>query len=157
MPTGHQTKVAVWFDYKTGKNGKSRRAKKPTFRSGEFVSKKNGKDLHYRSGMECEFYECLEADKDVESFFAEPFKVPYYHQGEWHDYVPDLRINFIDGSTEIWEIKPANQTHYEQNKAKWASMNNYASNYGWQFVVQTEVGLNKLKGKIKKQYQLLNE
>jgi hypothetical protein len=158
MPTNIQTRVGVWFDFKTGKDGKSKRsARKPTFRSGFFTSKKSGKDIPYRSGMECEFYECLEADMDVESFFAEPFKVPYYHKNEWHDYIPDLRINFIDGSTEIWEVKPANQTHYEQNKAKWAAMNDHAANYGWQFVVQTEVGLNKLKTKLKRQQGLLNE
>jgi len=35
-------------------------------------------------------------------------------------------------------------------------MNDHALNHGWQFSVQTEVGLGKLRAKIKKQ-QNLNE
>jgi hypothetical protein len=155
MPKGVQTRVAVWHDFKSGSE-KKKTTRKPTFRTGSFTSKKSGCDLPYRSGLECEFYELLEADNDVASFFPEPFKVPYYFQGQWHDYIPDIRINYIDGSTEIWEVKPANQTAYDQNRAKWASMNDHALNHGWGFVVQTEVGLGKLKAKVKRQ-QGLNE
>lgn len=155
LPKGVQTRVAVWRDFSSGGN-KKKTTKKVNFRTGTFTSKKSGCDLHYRSGMECEFYELLECDMDVAAFFAEPFKVPYYYQGAWHDYIPDIRVNFIDGSTEIWEIKPANQTAYDQNRAKWGAMNDHALNHGWQFTVQTEVGLGKLKAKIKKQ-QIINE
>lgn len=158
MPKGVQTRVAIWRDFKS--NGeKKKTTRKVNFRTGSFTSKKSGCDIPYRSGMECEFYELLEADRDVVAFFAEPFKVPYYYvnqatqKGEWHDYIPDIRVNFIDGSTEIWEIKPANQTAYEQNRAKWGAMNDHALNHGWNFVVQTEVGLGKLKTKIKRQNQ----
>lgn len=153
MPNGLQTRVAVWRDFKTNGDKKKTTTRKPNFRSGSFTSRKSGCDLHYRSGLECEFYELLEADRDVTGFFAEPFKVPYYFRGEWHDYIPDIRVNYTDGSTEIWEIKPANQTHYEQNQAKWAAMNDQAMNHGWQFIVFTEVGLGKLKTKVKKQQQ----
>lgn len=156
MPKNVQTRVAVWRDFKPNGDKKKSTRKPPTFRSGEFVSAKAGRSLHYRSGMECEFYELLEADRDVGSFYAEPFKVPYYYRGEWHDYIPDIRVNFVDGSTEIWEVKPADQTQYDQNRAKWASMNDHALNHGWQFIVQTEVGLGKLKAKVKKQ-QIINE
>lgn len=151
MPKNIQMKVAVWRDFTSG--GKKKKTRKPTFRSGTFSSSKAGCDLHYRSGMECEFYELLETDNDVVSFFAEPFKVPYCYLGEWHDYIPDLRVNFADGTTQIWEIKPSQQTHYKQNQAKWGSMNDYALNHGWEFVVQTETGLDKLKNKIKRQSQ----
>lgn len=148
MPTGLQTRVAVWRDFKPSGSKKTR---KPGFRTGVFSSKKSGCDLRYRSGMESDFYECLESDKDVEAFFAEPFKVPYYYAGEWHDYIPDLRINYVDGSVEVWEVKPASQTQYEQNRAKWAAMTDHAHNMGWEFVVQTEVGLGKLKKKVQRQ------
>lgn len=157
MPKGLQHRVAIWKDFKPGGKGKKKAVtRKPKFRSGEFMSKKNGKLIHYRSGMEEEFYSLLEQDDDVLSYAAEQYKVPYHWQGKWHDYIPDLRINFIDGSVEIWEVKPANQTTYDQNKAKWASAHNWAMNHGWQFQVMTEVGLNKLKSKVNKQ-QRLNE
>jgi hypothetical protein len=152
MPKGIQTKVAIWRDFKPGSN-KKKKTRKPNFRQGTFTSQKSGCDFIYRSGMEEEFFNLLEQDGDVESFRSEPFKVPYYYQGKWHDYIPDIRINYIDGSTEIWEIKPATQTgpEYEQNQAKWAAMNDHALNMGWQFVVQTEVGLGKLKKKVSRQ------
>lgn len=149
MPRGLQTKVSIWNDFKPG--GKKKKTKRPKFRTGEFESTKSGKLIPYRSGMEEEFYCLLEQDNEVSSFAAEPYKVPYYWQGKWHNYIPDIRINFIDGSVEIWEVKPANQTQQEQNRAKWSSATDWASNHGWLFTVQTEVGLGKLKSKIKKQ------
>lgn len=160
MPKTVQTKVAVWNDFKTGKDGKSekKRTRKPTFRSGTFTSIKCGRDYEYKSGLECEFFECLEADLDVVHFAYEGMKIPYFHKGEWHNYIPDIRVTFADGTVEIWEIKPANQTHYEINKAKWASATNYCSNFGWDFIVLTEVGLGKLKTKLKQQQRhLLSE
>lgn len=149
IPSGVQLRTAIWRDFSsTGK----KRSKKPSFREGNFISNKmNGASLHYRSGYECEVYELLEMDKEVTAYYAEPFKVPYCYKGEWCDYIPDLRIQFADGRVEIWEIKPANQTGYEKNRAKWTAMNEYAKNYGWDFTVITEVGIGKLKSKVKGQ------
>lgn len=149
MPKGLQHRVGIWKDFKPGKKGGKPTTRKPKFRSGEFESKKSGKLIRYRSGMEEEFYNLLEQDNDVLSFHAEPYKVPYFWQGKWHDYIPDIRVNFADGSVEIWEVKPANQTTYDQNKAKWASAHNWALNHGWQFIVQTEIALGKLNSKVK--------
>jgi hypothetical protein len=152
LPKDCQTRVAVWFDHKRQKDGtKKPTARKTNFRKGSFTSQKCGRDFVYRSGLEEEFFNLLEEDADVESWAAEPFKIPYFWHNEWHNYIPDIRINFVDGSTEIWEVKPANQTDYEQNKCKWAAANNYCSNIGWDFIVMTEVGLGKFKHKIKKQ------
>lgn len=154
LPTGIQMRVGVWNDFGPGGKKKTR---KMQFQSGEYDSRKNGTTLHYRSGMERDFYEQLEADLDVISFQAEPFKVPYFWQGKWHDYIPDIRIDYIDGSVEIWEIKPDNQRGLEQNQCKWASMQTYAENMGWGFCIQTEDGLLKLKNKVIKQRRLLME
>lgn len=159
LPKNIQLSVAVWHDFKVGKDGKQKKkTRKPSFRQGTFSSQKCGRDFEYRSGLECEFFECLEADLDVVHFSYESIKIPYFHNGSWHTYIPDLRVTFADGSTEIWEIKPANQTHYKQNKAKWAAANGHCSNYGWDFIVLTEVGLEKLKTKLRQQQRdLLSE
>ena len=149
MPTGVQMKVGIWHDFRPG--GAKKKTRKPKFRSGEFVSDKSGCMIPYRSGMEEEFYSLLEQDSDVAKFAAEPYKVPYFWQGAWHNYIPDIRVDFIDGSTEIWEVKPANQTQQAQNKAKWAAASDWATNHGWVFTVQTEVAIGKLKHKLKKQ------
>ena len=150
IPKNCQMKVTVWQDFSP--SGVKRKSKKPNFREGFFISNKmNGAELHYRSGYECDVYECLEVDLDVHAYYVEPFKIPYYYKGKWHKYIPDLRVNYIDETVDIWEIKPANQTQYEKNKAKWAAMNEYATKHGWRFTVITEVGIGKLKSKIKKQ------
>lgn len=153
MPSGIQTKVSIWHDFKP--SGQKKKTRKPSFRSGEFESKKMGTLIPYRSGLECEFLECLEQDVEVESFYYEDVKIPYCYQGVWKTYIVDLRIKYIDGSTQFVEIKPANQCTLETNKCKWTAADNYAKNIGAEFVVLTEVGLGKLKTKIKKQF--LNE
>jgi hypothetical protein len=158
MPSGLQLRVIVWKDFRPGKDGKPKaKVRKFNARRGTFVSKKCGREFEYKSGLEEEFLNLLEEDTDVETFAYEPFKVPYFWKGEWHNYIPDIRVNYIDGSTELWELKPANQTgpEYEQNQCKWAAANNFCSNIGWDFVVLTEVGLGKYKTKIKKQYDAL--
>jgi len=154
LPKGVQMKVAVWKDFSP--TGKKKRTRKPKFRTGEYESSKMKRLIHYRSGMEEEILGLLDEDKDVSAFYSEPFKIPYFYQGKWHNYIPDFRINFSDATTEVWEIKPASQTDYEVNKAKWASMHEYAQNMGWNFNVITEVGVGKLKSKIRKQKRRQN-
>ncbi len=154
IPKNIQTRVPIWKDFKFGRDGsvKEKKTRKPSFRQGTFSSKKCGRDFEYKSGLECDFFECLEADNDVLAFAYEGMKIPYFYQGEWHNYIPDIKVMYIDGTIEIWEIKPASQTTYEQNQAKWAAAHNYFFNHGHKFIVQTEMALNTLKSKIKKQH-----
>jgi hypothetical protein len=149
IPTTGQMKAMVWKDQSNKKDGKLKQ-RKPKFREGYLVSTKNcGKEMHYRSGWECDVYECLEALPEVISYDVEPFKVNYTFNGEHHEYNPDLKILFDDGHVEIWEIKPANQTHLPRNNAKWAACNQHCQARGYSFMVLTEVGMGKLKQKIK--------
>jgi hypothetical protein len=155
-PKTGQMKAMIWKDQTTGGKVKTR---KPTFREGYIISTKNGgREFHYRSGMECEVMECLEAIPDVLAYDVEPFKpgIPYLYKGEQHTYFPDLSVKFIDGRVEIWEIKPAAQTDLEVNECKWAAATKYCAARGWEFIVVTEVGLGKLK-KMAKLAKALNE
>jgi hypothetical protein len=154
-PKSGQMKALIWKDQKPqgkngpGKGGPQLRQRKPKFREGYMLSNKNGgKEMHYRSGYECDVYECLEAMPDVVKYDVEPFAIKYSYQGEVHDYNPDLSIIFDDGRVEIWEIKPANQTHLEKNKAKWTACQQHCEARGWDFIVMTEVGIGKLKRKV---------
>lgn len=153
IPKTGQMKALIWKDQTNKKDGKLKQ-RKTRFREGYLISTKNGgKEMHYRSGMECDVYECLEALPEVVSYTVEPFKVQYTFNGEVHDYNPDLSIIFDDGHTEIWEIKPANQTHLPINTAKWAACNHHCQSRGYAFMVLTEVGMGKLKQKIKNMNQ----
>jgi len=151
MPKNCQLKATIWRDFSPNGNKKPK-TRKPTFKEGWFESLKNsGAKMYYRSGYEADVYQCLEDDNDVKAFQPEPFKVPYYFQNEWHNYIPDIKITYQDGTTEIWEIKPATQTGYEKNKAKWKAMNEYADKLGWNFTVVTEKGISTLKKKVRDQ------
>lgn len=153
IPKNGQMKALIWKD-QSKKDGKLKQ-RKPKFREGYLISNKNGgKEMHYRSGMECDVYECLEAIPDIIAYDVEPFKVQYTFEGNVHEYNPDLRVLFADGHTEIWEIKPANQTHLPKNTAKWAACNQYCQARGYNFMVLTEVGMGKLKQQIKNQKPL---
>ena len=149
MPKSGTNRAIIWKDIST-KNGKMN-TKKPHFREGFMVSNKNGRELHYRSGMECEVYELLERWDEVHKFEEEPFAVKYAHLGIEHDYFPDLRITYKDGSVEIWEVKPSSQTQIAMNKSKWSACNSYCMARSWRFMVLTEKGLRKLRDKISKQ------
>jgi hypothetical protein len=77
-------------------------------------TKMGGAEIHYRSGWECDVYECLEALDEVVAYTGEHLRIPYLHKGEVHDYLPDIRVQYGDGHIEIWEIKPSNQTSLEK-------------------------------------------
>lgn len=148
-PKTGQNRALIWKDIST-KNGKMN-TKMPHFREGYLDSVKNGKEMHYRSGMECEVYELLERWDEVTKYEDEPFPVKYQFRGEQHDYFPDIRISFRDGTTEVWEVKPSSQTQIEKNKAKWSACNNHCLTRGWKFMVLTEKGMQKLRKKIQDQ------
>lgn len=144
IPHGTQTKALIWRDFSTGK----KKTKKPNFHGGQFVSIKNdGQLLNYRSGWELQAYECLEEISEVLKYEVESLKIPYYWSGKWHNYYPDLLVHFTDGRSEVWEIKPANQTDLEQNHAKWDACGKFCLAHGYKFIVQTEQGIHLLKMK----------
>lgn len=145
IPKNSQMKATIWRDFSP--KGK-KRSKKPKFKEGWYFSTKMNKKIKYRSGYEQTVYECLDRDIEVNGFDAEPFKIPYIHKGNQHDYIPDIIVKFLDGHTEIWEIKPANQTNLPKNQDKWYAANEACKKRGWKFVVITEKGIGKLKRKI---------
>lgn len=156
LPQSGPMKAIVWKDqFPSGKL----KTRKPKFREGYFISmKNNGKELHYRSGLECEYFEILEQLPEVIAFDYEPLKtgIPYIGpDGRQHKYFPDISIQFKDNHVEIWEIKPGSQTGLEVNECKWEAANKFCEARNWTFVVMTEVGLGKLKRRLRN--TILNE
>jgi len=152
MPKVAMTKAMIWKDIspKGRKSGKLK-TKKPKFKDGWHESSKVAKKLHYRSGYEKTVYECLDLDLDVLTYDAEPFEVPYIHKGKGRKYTPDIIVKFIDGHTEVWEVKPGTQTLLEVNQNKWRAADKACQHRGWQFKVITEKGIDVLKKKVKLQ------
>ena len=143
-PKTGQMRATVMYDVKAP----GKRRKIPTFKEGYIVSKKNnGEKMHYRSGYEKEVYDCLERIGDVIAYKVEPFSVPYYHKGKMRQYFPDLLIQYSDGSVEMWEVKPSNQTAASQNQAKFKAAELYCTQRGWRWDIITEQRIEQLKKK----------
>lgn len=150
LPKDMQMKAIIWRDFTS--TGKKIRTRKPEFQQGYHLSTKMaGLKLYYRSSYERAVYECLDKDNDIKAYWAEPFKVPYYYNNKWHDYIPDIRVEYADGITEIWEIKPDKQCDLAQNQAKWKFMEGYAEKAGWGFEVKTEHDIKDMQKKVKRQ------
>jgi hypothetical protein len=158
MPKIGQQKAIIWKDFNP-KQGKKGQTHKPRFREGWYESTKMGKSLHYRSGYEAKIYEYLDCDVEVNAFDVEPFEIEYIHKGKSHKYVPDIIVHFIDGRTEVLEIKPASQTLLEKNQNKWHAATRACKARGWEFVVITEIGIDKWKNKVllQREYAKINQ
>ncbi len=152
LPKQGQMRATAWYDF----SGKSRTKKKkvPDFKEGYIVSIKNGGiPMHYRSDYELRTYDCLEELNEVVRYEVEPkdCHTAYYWNGKWRKYWPDLKVKFADGRTEVWEVKPLNQTDYEQNQRKWDACAKKIGHLGWRFAVKTEQDIDDLQRKVNKQ------
>jgi len=148
-----QRRAQIWYDFSGQKRTKM---KKPAYVEGTHISPKNNwQEMHYRSSYELEVYKCLDELKEIMNYEVEPRDcvTPYFWNGKWRKYWPDLKVRFIDGHTEIWEVKPSNQTDYNQNRAKWDACSESMGNRGWSFWVKTEMGINKLRKLIVEQHK----
>jgi len=151
MQTG-QRRATIWYDF----SGQKRKTKRPNYKQGTHISPKNDwEEMTYRSGYELEVYKLLDEINEVRRYEVEPKDcvTPYYWNGKWRKYHPDLKVIFNDGHTEIWEIKPANQTDYNQNRAKWDAAAAKMGDHGWTFGVKTEQGINRLRKQILEQHR----
>jgi hypothetical protein len=146
LPKIGPLKAMIWKDFKGGK-GKTR---KPKFKEGYHESTKMKKQFHYRSGYEKTVYECLDLLPEVVGYDVEPFRIQYLHKGEEHEYIPDIIVTYSDGKREVWEVKPASQTILEININKWNAAARACDARGWEFIVMTEQGIEKLKNRVRR-------
>ncbi len=140
IPKNCQLRSSVWYDQtNTG------RKKKISFAEGNFISKKNGgASMHYRSGWELKVYKILEEMHEVMNYRVEPFSIPYFFEGKERNYIPDLLVNFVDGTRKLFEIKPRNQLGVEQIKAKKLAAEQYCLARGISYEMITEITIEKL-------------
>lgn len=149
IPQKGMMRATVWRDISPKGNIKR---KKNKFREGYFESTKMQKTFHYDSGWEATVFELLDSWHEVIAYEKEPFKIPYIHEGQCHNYLPDLFIAFLDGRKEIWEVKPSSQTAMQKNQDKWFAARKACEARGWGFEVITEIMIEKLKKTVKNQH-----
>ena len=155
MPEKGMMRATIWRDIKHKDGEKKVKTRKPKFREGFYRSTKMKQEFHYRSGYEVKVYECLDADVEVTAYDVEGFiSIPYIHKGKAHVYKPDILVNFLGGKTTVLEIKPSSQTMLEINKNKWFAANEACKARGWEFMVLTEIGIDKWVKKVRDQKNL---
>jgi len=86
---------------------------------GDFYSIKNKRVLHYRSLLELHWYQLLEVMRGVKQYHVEPVIIPYTFEDRIRFYIPDLRVRYMDGTTELIEVKPESRWNDPLNQAKW--------------------------------------
>jgi len=107
-------------------------------KGGYFFSKKNNKDIHYRSSYELLAYELLEQMSKVKYYDTEPFAIQYQYEGIDRRTIPDILITYTDETKELIEVKPEYMMDNLQTKAKLQAMASFAKDNDWKFDVWTE-------------------
>jgi hypothetical protein len=123
--------------WKTGKYKNSDLSK--FFKNGSFYSKKNKKNLHYRSSYEQKAYYIFENLNDVLSYEPEPFSIEYVmNDGIKKFYYPDILVIYTDNTKELIEIKPASRLKEHLNILKIRAGKKFAKENNMNFIVMTE-------------------
>lgn len=108
------------------------------FSKGIFHSNKNNKDFIYRSSWEEVVMEQLEKDENVLSYDVEPFSIEYNFNDCIKHYIPDMLIEYKDGSKKLIEIKPSCFVEHELNLSKFDAAISFCQSKNIQFEVWTE-------------------
>lgn len=109
-----------------------------SYTSGWYYSKKNDKELHYRSSYELQAYKLLEQMSEVVSYEAEPFSIPYIFEGAKRNYLIDLLVVYKSGRKELIEIKPEYFISEDKNQAKFNAAKEYSQDNNYDFSIWTE-------------------
>lgn len=110
--------------------------------TGYHDSPKAGK-VYHRSSYEKKAFLKLDEDDSVKTYFVEAVSVQYLNPEKqvFCTYLIDIKIDYIDGSSKLIEIKPAKWCEDLVNKAKFEATYKLASELGMTFEVWTEVDL----------------
>lgn len=98
-------------------------------------SKIESNNKYCRSPLELKVFKELDMNPEVTSFLPEPFEIPYMYKGRTHQYIPDILINYSDGTKELVEIKSMQTIAYKthRNLFKFRVAKKYAEQNGLKF------------------------
>ena len=120
---------------------------KSNYKRGAFKSYKNNCDIFFQSSYELYTYVCLEHNKSVKSYGRCTFSIPYIVNGKSRRYVPDIDIQYIDGSRVILEIKPTRLINDPEVAAKKQAGEKYCTEHGIVYEMWTEEEIQQLLDK----------
>jgi len=121
---------------------KSRRAKR-----GKFLSAKMNVEMTYRSSWELAYFRYLDNCDNVKAFWSESLKIEYVTNiktKKTRNYIPDLLIEYNDGTKQLVEIKPKSKLRQRINLKKFKAAERWSEEKGLKFILITEVDLKEL-------------
>lgn len=74
---------------------------------GLMPSIKNRCSAAWESAWELKFYQLLELSPSVRQFVVQPTRERIWVHGQLTDYIPDVQVYFVDGTSAFCEVKPA--------------------------------------------------
>lgn len=142
----------------------------PKYHSGEFTPQNPDKyvgtyPIQWRSSWELTVCRMCDNHPNIIQWASESLKIPYRNPltGKYTVYVPDFLVSFEDQGgrrrTELWEIKPKNQSFVSEakytrdklalavNAAKWQAAQVWAKEHGMIFRVINEDSIFRNTGK----------
>ncbi len=106
----------------------------------ESPSKSTKPSSYYRSSWELDFMRRLDADPTVLEWTHEPLWIRYEWEGR-RRYIPDFRVRYSDGRTELVELGVKAVKDLPRNAAKHAAARDLCEKNGWLFMVLSESDL----------------
>ena len=100
-----------------------------------------GWHLHFESTLERDFFILQFFDENVVDIEEQPVAIKWQDEnGKQLSYVPDARIDYVDGSTKLFEVKPKRilKKKAKELAPKFAAAKGYAEQQGWKFYVVSE-------------------
>jgi hypothetical protein len=95
--------------------------------TGKISSLKMNDSIQFESSLERDYIELLEFNKEVESYYEQPFKIYYFKNNTQKHYTPDFLVKYWSGKTELIEIKYTRDL--EENRKEYASKFNAATDF----------------------------
>lgn len=101
--------------------------------SGHHVSPKLVTAVFFRSSWEEALFKHLDVSATVKTYAVEPIKISYTYNNNRRWYVPDVLVEYVDGSKRLFEVKPAEFVNNEKTRLKsaaaieWCKQNNVQS------------------------------
>ncbi len=116
-------------------------------KKGAFQTTKGGLWIHTDSTYEYARLEQLDRDPSVDKISRCSDRIPYDFGGHKRSYIPDFRVEYIDGSSVVEEVKPARWVTDPKVRAKVDAANAFYASDGVVFrvVTEAEIGSENIK------------
>ncbi len=106
--------------------------------TGKFPSQKMGRMCYWESGLERDFFLCLEFDESVLEFFEQPPKVSFLLNEKERKYFPDVMVQKENGKLFV-EVKASERLQNPELVERYRAIRQEASKRGYPFYIVTEV------------------